>query len=126
MTKLESLVEVLRRADYDEEMVRDIIVNNYTKPNSIDFYSDDTDFKVYTEDEREIMLEDKAIEICEDKIYLAQELIYNNHLNLGFELEPYMDLEKAAQKLVEELDFEEAFPGHTEIGRNSYHIVYEV
>lgn len=126
MTKLESLVEVLAKERVDNEIIRDVIVTNYTSPNKKEYDVDGQIYVVLTENETISMLEDRSYELAEDKLYELQESYDTKRLMPGIELDTLINMEKLSEQLSSHMEFTEVFKDHEYFGETYDHLVYEV
>ena len=126
MTKLESLVEVLRKEQVDDEIIRDVIINNYTTPNSREYDVDGQLYVVLSEGEIVSMLEDKSYELAEDRLYELQESYDTKRLMPGIYLDSLINMEKLSEQLSGTMEFTEVFKDHEYFGETHYHSVYEI
>jgi len=126
MTKLESLVEVLAKERVDNEIIRDVIVDNYTTPNKKKYNVDGQIYVVLSENETISMLEDKSYELAEDRLYELQESHDTKRIMPGIDLDTLINMEKLSEQLSGNMEFTEVFKDHEYFGETYDHLVYEV
>lgn len=104
MTKLESLIEVLKRTEF-EELEEQLILDYYNEQNIDSFTSGPYTFLVLSErDEREILY-DKAADKFDDTIADLEDHLIRHAIILPFPLS-VIDEPRAIERIIDRMDIE--------------------
>lgn len=124
-TKLESLVEIL--GDSVEQNVLDkLVLDYYSNQNPSVFVTEEVDYEVLTERDKDELLFDAAEGLYSDYEQILLNLIsrlYSTDKEPLTLLASSIDEDSATQKIAETLDYEEQY-GKVMIGSNSTHTVF--
>lgn len=124
-TKLESLVEVLGNS-VEQDVLDKLVLDYYSNQNPSVFVTEEADYEVLTERDKEELLFDAAEGLYSDYEQTLLNLIsrlYSTDREPLTLLASSIDEESATQKIAETLDYEEQY-GKVMIGSNRTHTVF--